>query len=71
MKSFVYYCSLAISLMVIIHLICNQLQVDSDFKYYFTGTAIGYIICKFLHCKQIEACNKLISEIKEIVQKLK
>ena len=71
MKSFIYYCSLAISLTVLIHLICNWLQVDSDFKNYLVGIAVGYIACTMNCHKQIQACNKLISEIKEIAPRIK
>jgi len=71
MKSLIYYCSVAFSLTLIITIICNWLEVDGEIKTYITGLVIGYIACACSHRKQLEACNKLISEIKEIAPKLK
>lgn len=70
MKSFIYYCSIVISLTIIIYIICNWLEVNGETRTYITGLMVGYIACICSHHKQIEACNKLISEIKEIAPKL-
>ncbi len=71
MKSFIFYCSLAISLTMIITIICNWLEVDIETRTYIIGITVGYISCKYSHHKQLQACNKLISEIKEIIPKIK
>lgn len=69
MKSFIYYFSLGTIFTVIHTYICDWFQIDIELKFYTLGIMVGYIICGAWNRKLIEACNKLISEIKEIISK--
>ncbi len=71
MKSFIWHIGLIVILATIIIVICSWLQIDSDLKNYILGIMVGYVSCRVTYREQIEACNKLILEIKEIVPKLK
>ena len=71
MKSYFYYFSLVFCLPLTVCAICDWLQVDPILRNYLSGVVVGYIICR-MHChNRIEACNKLISEIKEIAPRIK
>lgn len=70
MKSYFYYFSLLVLLTMLWALICHWLQIDKEFKQYILGIMVGYIMCAAWNRERIEACNKLISEIRKIVPKL-
>lgn len=71
MKSFIYYFSLGTIFTVLHAYICNWFQIDIEFKFYTLGMVVGYLICSAWNQEQIQACNKLISEIKEIIPRIK
>lgn len=71
MKSFIYYFSLGTVATVLHTYICNQFQIDIEFKYYTLGIMVGYFVCAAPNRERMKACNKLILEIKEIIPKLK
>jgi len=70
MKSYLYYFSLLILLTVLISLVSNLVQIDVELEYYLLGITVGYIMSTAWNRERIEACNKLISEIRKIAPKL-
>ena len=71
MKSFIYYFSLGTVATVLHAYICNQFQIDIEFKFYSLGMMVGYLVCTAWNCNRMKACDKVILEIKEIVPRIK
>lgn len=71
MKSYLFYFSLGTVTTVVHAYICDWLQIDIELKFYTLGMMVGYLVCAAWNRKRMGACDKLISEIKEIAPRIK